>query len=57
MAKNPKVLIGGKGKPVTLKKYIAQGGEGSVFEHNGMACKIYHDPKDMIPATEMSREV
>jgi hypothetical protein len=49
MSKNPKVLIGGKGTPVTLKKYIAQGGEGSVYEYQGMACKIYHDPASMIP--------
>lgn len=48
MSKNPKVIIG-KGNPVTLKKYIAQGGEGSVFEHKGMACKIYHDKNSMIP--------
>lgn len=48
MTNNPKVIIG-KGPLVTLKKYIAQGGEGSVFEHNGMACKIYHNAKSMIP--------
>jgi len=48
MTKNPKVIIG-KGNPVTLKKYIAQGGEGSVFEYNGLACKIYHDKNSMIP--------
>jgi len=48
MPNNPKVIIG-KGSAVTLKKYIAQGGEGSVFEHNGMACKIYHNSKSMIP--------
>ena len=48
MSKNPKVIIG-KGNPVTLKKYIAQGGEGSVFEYNGLSCKIYHNKNSMIP--------
>jgi len=47
MAKNPKVIIG-KGSPVVLKKYIASGGEGSIYDYQGIGCKIYHDPAKMI---------
>lgn len=48
MPKHPKVIIG-KGNPVTLKDYIASGGEASVYKHQNMACKIYHDPTKCIP--------
>jgi hypothetical protein len=50
MSKNPEILIGSKNPTkVTLKDYIASGGEGTIYRHNHLCCKLYHDPSKMIP--------
>lgn len=49
-----KVTVKGKG-PETLSKqtYLAAGGEGMVCQKGGLAYKIYHDPKRMIPEAKI----
>lgn len=34
---------------LTDRDFVASGGEGSVYQNNGIAYKIYHDPKRCIP--------
>jgi serine/threonine protein kinase len=45
------ITIKGCGKPIKLNKntFISSGGEGSIFASNGMAFKIYTNPKALIP--------
>lgn len=53
---NKKVKVGGRGVPVTIndKAYLAAGGEAEIYVVNGMAYKLYHDPKNKIlPAQKM----
>ena len=47
-----KVYLKGKGKEIELtqKDFVAAGGQGSVYVHGKTAFKVYHDPKQMIPA-------
>lgn len=49
-----KVAVKGKGI-VTLNKnsYVAAGGQGTVCQQGGIAYKIYHDPKHMIPVPKI----
>lgn len=49
-----KVLVNGKNL-VTLNKnnYKASGGEGTVYQKDGIAYKIYTDPKKMIPLAKI----
>jgi hypothetical protein len=46
-----RVYVKGTGKEVNLNQrdFVAQGGEGKIFAHGGMAYKVYHDPAHMIP--------
>jgi hypothetical protein len=44
-----KVYVRNQGE-ITLKDFIAAGGQGEVYAHNGYAYKIYHDPKQALPA-------
>lgn len=49
-----KVLVNGKNL-ITLNKnnYKASGGEGTVYQKNGIAYKIYTDPNKMIPLAKI----
>jgi hypothetical protein len=48
------VSIEGLGKVVLSDTdFIAAGGEGTVYRKDGLAIKIYHDPKAMIPAKKI----
>jgi hypothetical protein len=50
------VKVGGRGPAVTItdKQYLAAGGEAEIYVVNGMAYKLYHDPKTKIlPAQKM----
>jgi len=39
--------------PLTDNDYFAAGGQGKVFRKDGIAYKIYHDPKQMIPVAKI----
>lgn len=45
----PKVFLAGKEVKFTRSDYVGQGGFGVVFRKAGVAYKICHDPKSMIP--------
>lgn len=49
-----KVIVKGVG-PITLtqKEFLASGGEGNIYAKNGVAYKIYDDPKKMIPVAKI----
>jgi hypothetical protein len=49
-----KVIVNGKDLTLTDKHYKARGGEGTVFVHNKIAYKIYHDKKKMIPVDKIN---
>ena len=46
-----KVFLRGSGKKVSLldKDFKAQGGEGRIYEKNGVIYKVYLDKSRMIP--------
>jgi len=49
-----KVAIKGKGvETLNKQSYLAAGGEGTVCQKGGLAYKIYHDPKRMIPVSKI----
>lgn len=54
-AKKGQTVIIGK-KKVTFRDgdYVAAGGEGSVWRQGPLGIKVYHDPKNMIPAKKIS---
>jgi hypothetical protein len=45
----PKAYLAGKEVGFTRSDYVGQGGFGTVFKKGGVAYKICHDPKNMIP--------
>ena len=50
-----KVTVKGKGDvTLTQQDFVAEGGQGKVFAKNGVAYKVYHKPKDMIPAGKIA---
>lgn len=45
-----KVILQGKGElNLTQRDYVAEGGQGKIFQRGGTAYKVYHDPAEMIP--------
>src|SRR5689334_6788561 len=54
-----KVFVKGRGEvALTQQNFVAQGGQASVYQRNGVAYKVYSDPKDAIPEakfTELAR--
>jgi hypothetical protein len=46
-------IKGGGDVNLTKRNFLASGGEGEVYVHNGMAFKIYSDPSKMIPEAKI----
>lgn len=44
-----KITVNSREVNLTQKDFLASGGQGSVYTKSGIAYKIYHDPKTMIP--------
>lgn len=50
-----KVFVKGRGEvTLTQTNFVAQGGQASVYQRNGLAYKVYSDPKDAIPEAKFS---
>jgi hypothetical protein len=60
MSTGLKVVVGGK-KAVNLDEppfhYVGAGGQAAIYASNGVAFKIYHDPKSMIPVGKLQELV
>ena len=46
---NRRIKVGSATLQLTKDHYRAAGGEAMIYVHNGMAYKLYHDPKKMLP--------
>jgi len=51
----PNVFIKGGGEVrLTKADYVARGGQAEIYEQGGMAYKLYHDPRTMMPAGKLA---